>query len=113
MHKKCSYYLFQFLNENTSISTSKFTIKDEFYGLGKILPIDIAVYCNDEIIAFVEVDGKYHKNKVREDTLKEYLYNKKYQNVSLYRIDIDEIKSIGEKQATKKIAEKIFKKKNK
>ena len=93
---------------NKSISTSKFTIKDEFYGLGKILPIDIAVYCNDEIIAFVEVDGEHHKNRVREDKLKEYLYNKKYQNVSLYRIDIDEIKSIGEKEATKIIAKKIL-----
>lgn len=72
----------------------KFSLFNEFVGCG-IFATDMAVYYEDNIIAFVEVDGSFHYHWSltngdislrRVDRLKEYLYRNRYPTVPIIRI---------------------------
>eukprot|EP00981_Chlorochromonas_danica_P007455 scaffold1754_cov180-Ochromonas_danica.AAC.11 len=88
--------------------SSKFSIFNEFSGLGGVFPIDVAIYYDDKLFAFVEVDGDFHygpdQQLQRKDRLKEFIYNMRYPDVPLYRIRFDQIHSLGAEQAGKALA---------
>merc|ERR1711988_1728514 len=54
----------------------KFEVQHEFNGLIRgVFPVDAAVYCNDELVALIEIDGEFHYKQLgqqlrRKDQLK-------------------------------------------
>jgi len=66
-----------------------YRVENEFIGENDLPPIDSAVYKNNKLIAFIEVDGEHHyddnNNLRREDHLKEYLYNHYYRTIPILR----------------------------
>ena len=74
-----------------------FSAKNEFRGEHDLSPIDTALYYNNKLIAFIEVDGKHHYNNNndlrREDLFKVYLYNYYYPTIPVlrHRLRIDKM----------------------
>lgn len=78
----------------SGVKTS-FTYINEYYGLpNKILPIDSAVFYEDKLVAFVEVDGPHHYNSLnklkRQSQLKEHLYKSYNKSIPFFRISLSE-----------------------
>ena len=73
-----------------------FSAKNEFIGEHDLSPIDAALYYNNKLIAFIEVDGEHHYNNNdlrREDLFKVYLYNNYYPTIPIlrHRLRIDKM----------------------
>eukprot|EP00981_Chlorochromonas_danica_P002060 scaffold420_cov169-Ochromonas_danica.AAC.20 len=118
---------------------SDFIVQSEFPGLQGIFPMDIAVFLSPDAIqkrlpapsernssstssldlplAFIEVDGlshyiqtnSYHTHLKRTDRLKEYLYNKTYPGVPIYRIDVALVNRHNFEDITRELAKNIVK----
>ena len=73
-----------------------------------------AVYKNKKLVAFVEIDGAHHYNiegkLKRKDCLKEFLYNKRYPDIKIFRIRADQCEAIGNRKAGHALATWIIKK---
>ena len=81
--------------KTTSIE-DRFTVLNEFSGLKGVLPIDAAVFDNQNLLAFIEIDGESHYKQFnqklrRKDKLKEFLYKYYYPSVPLFRIRSDQV----------------------
>jgi len=91
-----------------------YEIFNEFNGFTGVFPIDVAVYKNQKLVAFVEIDGAHHYNiegkLKRKDSLKEFLYSKKYPNIEIFRIRSDQCEAIGHRKAGHALASWILKK---
>jgi hypothetical protein len=91
-----------------------YEIYNEFNGFTGVFPLDIAVYKNKKLVAFVEIDGAHHYNiegkLKRKDCLKEFLYSKKYPDIQIFRIRADQCEAIGNRKAGHALATWILKK---
>ena len=78
---------------------SRFSLQNEFNGLRSVFPIDAAVYVDDNLLAFIEIDGDFHykfqQELRRKDRLKEFLYKSKFPSVPLYRVRYDHCEALG------------------
>ncbi|RYH31162.1 hypothetical protein EON65_03350 [archaeon] len=97
------------LSDHLAGLDDRFSIFNEFSGLAGIFPIDIAVYYDDELYAFIEVDGSFHYRSdgsilQSKDRLKECLYKQHYPTVPLYRIKRDQIMEVGPERAALALA---------
>jgi len=84
---------------------------NEFNGLGGVFPVDVGVYYDEKLVAFVEIDGEFHykfnsradvssddgwNGKLRrKDQFKEACYRHKYPDVPLFRIRSDQCEQLG------------------
>jgi len=81
----------------------------EFSGLRGIFPIDAAVYCDNKLVALVEIDGEFHYKALgqslrRKDQLKEFIYRCIYPELPLFRIRSDQCSVIGADRAGEALA---------
>ena len=92
----------------------KFGVQHEFNGLVRgVFPVDAAVYCNDELVALIEIDGEFHYKQLgqqlrRKDQLKEFLYRCHYPTLPLFRIRSDQCTIIGPERAGRELASWII-----
>ena len=91
-----------------------FECVNEFNGLHGVFPVDAAVYCDNQLVALVEVDGEFHYKLLgqqlrRKDRLKEFLYRCHYPEVPLYRMRSDQLQVIGYARAGQALANWIYK----
>ena len=78
-------------------------------GLHGVFPIDAAVYYQNNLVAFVEIDGEFHYKQLgqvlrRKDRMKEFLYKRHYPNIPLFRIRSDQCTVIGVRRAGRELA---------
>ena len=71
---------------------SSIRIENEYSGLsGGLYPVDAAIWLGDQLVAFIEVDGRFHyrisanEKLRRRDELKEWLYLKHYPTIPMLR----------------------------
>lgn len=78
---------------------SRFSLQNEFIGMKSVFPIDAAIYFDDNLLAFIEIDGDYHykfqQELRRKDRLKEFLYKSKFPKIPLYRVRHDHCEALG------------------
>ncbi len=91
-----------------------YSIFNEFSGFQGVFPIDCAVYKNNELVAFVEIDGEFHYNPInqelrRKDRLKEKLYSLAYPNIPLFRVKNEQVSVIGYPDSGRILASWILK----
>lgn len=115
LHTSCAQHMLESLNQ-TPLGMSgpgeRFAIFNEFNGLGGVFPIDIGVYFDSALVAFVEIDGEFHykfdpsedpgqgrrsgpTQLRRKDRLKEFCYRGKFSHVPLFRIRSDQCDELG------------------
>jgi hypothetical protein len=94
LHVRVSEGLLKKLNEGSGGKSAAYRIVDEFCGFESgTFPVDCAVYHNDVLECFLEIDGDLHYKLLvggeqvlrRADELKEFLYRKRYPNVPFIR----------------------------
>ena len=95
------------------LQSGRYKLINEFSGLQSVFPIDTAVFCGDELVAFIEIDGITHEKHTderlgRKDMLKEKLYSLKYPNVPLLRISTAHIDVVGYKRAGETLANDVL-----
>jgi len=78
-------------------------------GLHGVFPIDAAVYYQNNLVAFVEIDGEFHYKQLgqvlrRKDRMKEFLYKRHYPTIPLFRIRSDQCTVIGMGRAGRELA---------
>lgn len=110
LHAQIVKYLIESLNEKDE----NYSIFNEFSGFQGVFPIDCAVYKNNELVAFVEIDGEFHYNPInqelrRKDRLKEKLYSLAYPNVPLFRVKNEQVSVIGYPDSGRILASWIMK----
>ena len=79
---------------------SRFSFFNEFNGLRDVLNIDCAVYFDNRLLAFIEIDGGFHYNPVSnqlrsKDRMKESLYALAFPSIPLFRIRWDQVEVLG------------------
>ena len=100
----------------SSSSSSEFRIENEFPGLHAVFPIDAAVYREDRLIAFLEVDGDTHftydmrgqKQLRRIDMLKMFLYRNRFPSIPIYRINVEDSNKYGMDAVCRDLAMSIY-----
>lgn len=108
-HSRIANSLTAILDE---INPDKFSIVNEFHGLGGFFPVDIAVFDGSKPISFIEVDGAFHytsnnygfKLLKRVDLLKEHLYRLQFPQVPIHRVTMTMTRKYGVKQVTYDLA---------
>eukprot|EP01041_Mallomonas_annulata_P011850 gene11850-24840_t len=105
LHAKAVHAMLQ----NLHYHSKQYSIMNEFSGLNGIFPVDAAVFLNDELVAFVEIDGEFHYKQIgqklkRKDKLKEHLYYKKYPKIPIFRIRSDQCSAIGIERSGQELA---------
>ena len=116
LHTRCAHSMIHKLNagefrSSSSSHSPKYNIMNEFNGLGGVFPVDVGVYYDEKLVAFVEIDGEFHykfnsradvgsddgwNGKLRrKDKLKEACYRHKYPDVPLFRIRSDQCEQLG------------------
>jgi hypothetical protein len=104
----------------TLLATSdRFSITHEFCGLNGVFDIDSAVYIDDDLIVFIEVDGEFHYRQGtvsrgelvlrRKDRLKEHLYRSKFPDIPLLRLRSDQIDQLGSPRSGQILANWVLK----
>ena len=104
----------KYLVESLTAKDQNYSIFNEFSGFQGVFPIDCAVYKNNELVAFVEIDGEFHYNPInqelrRKDRLKEKLYSLAYPNIPLFRVKNDQVTVIGYPDSGRVLASWILK----
>jgi hypothetical protein len=105
------------INMLKSISP-KYNTFHEFSGLQGVFPIDTAVYYGDQLIALIEIDGKYHYKQSRtellrrSDKMKKFLYEKHYPDVPFYRERLDQTNASDKKSVGEDLALRISNQEN-
>lgn len=107
---------------SNSMSSGRYSLQNEFNGLGGVFPVDVGVYFQETLVAFVEIDGEFHykfegqtedndgwsegepkdtsrwggaMQLRRKDRLKEFCYRAKYPQVPLFRVRTDQCHQLG------------------
>ena len=101
---------------SSSSSSSEFRIENEFPGLHAVFPIDAAVYREDRLIAFLEVDGDTHftydmrgqKQLRRIDLLKMFLYRNRFPSIPIYRVNVEDSNTYGIDAVCRDLAMSIY-----
>lgn len=107
-------YVAQVMLSKLNFHSKDFSVFNEFLGTGGVFPIDSAIYYQDELVAFVEIDGEFHYKQLsqqlrRKDRLKEFLYRFHFPHVPLYRMRSDQILAVGTAKAGEALAHWIIK----
>jgi len=109
-------------SNSMSSPSGKYSLQNEFNGLGGVFPVDVGVFYEETLVAFVEIDGEFHykfegqtedndgwssgepkdtsrwggaMQLRRKDRLKEFCYRAKYPRVPLFRVRTDQCHQLG------------------